>query len=133
MAFVPVARLDEIPSDRGLRVEIDGVDCFVIPEAPARRAFYQDADPETFDFALSRVGPEPVAIFREKAAFTAERFGRVPRAYIHCTEDRAIGYTLQREMVKATPCETVLTLESGHSPFLTAPEALAALLLPLGE
>ena len=25
MAFVPVARLDEIPSDRGLRVEIDGV------------------------------------------------------------------------------------------------------------
>ena len=45
----------------------------------------------------------------------------------------AIGYTLQREMVRNTPCAPVLTLESGHSPFVTMPQELAEALLSLGE
>jgi hypothetical protein len=31
-------------------------------------------------------------------------------------------------MVAASPCERVITLDTGHSPFLAAPEALARVL-----
>ena len=54
-------------------------------------------------------------------------------AYTYCAHDTAMGPALQREMVEATPCDLVFTLDSGHSPFLTAPDALAQILLSLGE
>ena len=112
---------------------MDGVACFTISRDAARRAFYQDASDADFETAMVRIGPEPVSIFREKAVFTEDRFDRVPRVYIHCTQDKAIGYTLQREMVRDTPCASVLTLESGHSPFVTMPQELAEALLSLSE
>jgi pimeloyl-ACP methyl ester carboxylesterase len=132
-SLASLARRDREARTASERVEIDGTACFQITPEAARDAFYQDADPETVEFALQRIGPEPVSVFRETAEFTEARYGRVPRAYIHCTEDRAIGYTLQREMVRDTPCDPVATLTCGHSPFLTAPKALAEALLPLGE
>ena len=106
---------------------------FTIPRDAARCAFYQDASDANFETAVARIGSEPVSIFREKAVFTEDHFGRVPRAYIHCTQDKAIGYTLQCGMVRDTPCASVLTLESGHSPFVTMPKELAEALLSLSE
>lgn len=128
-----LARRDTDAATRSERVEIDGADCFVISPDVARMAFYQDADDATFEFASPRIGPEPVHVFREKTSFTADRFWRVPRAYIHCALDKAISLPFQREMVRTTPCDLVLTLETGHSPFLTAPDALAQALLSLCE
>ena len=113
-------------------VEIDGVECFTISRDAARRAFYQDVSDADFETAMARIGPEPVSIFRG-AVFTENRFDRVPRVYIHCTQDKAIGYTLQREMLRDTPCASVLTLKSGHSPFVTMPQKLAEALLSLSE
>ena len=115
------------------RVEIDGVECFTIPRDAARRAFYQDANDADFETAMARVRSEPVSIFREKFVFTEDGFNRVPRAYIHCTQDRAIGYALQRKMAWDTACAPILTLESGHSPFVTMPQELAEALLSLCE
>ena len=132
-SLASLARRDTEAETRSERVEIDGTKCFIIPKDAARHAFYQDADNPTFDMAFDRIGPEPVHVFREKADFTKEKFGRVSRAYIHCAQDKAIGPALQREMVGATHCDPVFTLDSGHSPFLTAPDALAQILLSLGE
>ena len=95
--------------------------------------FLQDADDPTFDMAFDRIGPEPVHVFREKVDLTEEKFGRVSRAYIYRAQDKAIGPALQREMAEATPCDPVFTLDSGQPPFLTAPDALAQILLSLGE
>jgi len=132
-SLATLARRDTEALTASERVEIDGVDCFAITRDAARRAFYQDAGDADFEAAMARIGPEPVSIFREKAVFTEDRFGRIPRSYIHCTQDKAIGYTLQREMVRDTPCASVLTLESGHSPFVTMPQELAEALLSLCE
>ena len=82
---------------------------------------------------LIGLGRNRFTFFWEKADFTEEKFGRVSRAYIYCAQDKAIGPALQREMVEATPCDPVFTLDSVHSPFLTAPDALAQILLSLGE
>ena len=53
------------------------------------------------------------------------RFGRVPRAYLYCSHDVALPTFVQEQMVAASPCQTVLTLATGHSPFFAAPENLA--------
>ena len=116
-----------------VRMDVNGTDCLSITADIAHRAFYQDADDETFAYALDRICPEPVSIFRDKTQFTAAQFGSVSRAYIHCTLDNAISFKLQKDMVAALPCDRVKTLTSGHSPFLTAPEALVAHLCALAE
>jgi hypothetical protein len=66
-----------------------------------------------------------------RPALTEANYGRVPRVYITCLQDRTISPTRQRTMYTATPCRTVLTLNTGHSPFFSAPEALVAHLLAL--
>lgn len=132
-SLASLARRDTESRTASERVEIDGTDCFTITRGVARAAFYQDASDDIFEFAARRFCPEPVSVFRDKAPLTDQRFGQVPRDYIHCTEDRAIGHTLQQEMVRDLPCERVITLESGHSPFLTMPGRLTEVLASLCE
>jgi hypothetical protein len=67
------------------------------------------------------------------ATVTWERWGRVPRAFIQCSEDAVISLDKQREMQAAAPCDPVLTLQADHSPFLCAPEALAQAMLVIGN
>ena len=56
---------------------------------------------------------------------TQERWGRVPRAFIECTDDRALPLAFQRRLQQALPCDPVVTLDSDHSPFLCMPRELA--------
>ncbi|WP_439815619.1 alpha/beta fold hydrolase [Zavarzinia sp. CC-PAN008] len=88
-------------------------------------AFYADC-PDA-DIALARLllvpqSAEPVNV---PMAVTPDRFGRVPRAYVECTADKAIGITKQRSLHAALPCDRVVTLDTSHSPFFSAPDRLA--------
>jgi pimeloyl-ACP methyl ester carboxylesterase len=91
--------------------------------------FYGRCSEEEARAAANRLVPEPVAALTKPLQISAERFGRVPRAYIEATHDRAISLDMQREMQAALPCEPVITLESDHSPFYSALPALARALL----
>ena len=91
----------------------------------ARALFYPDCTDEDAEFAAERLVPESLAAHFGTVALSPERFGQVPRAYIHCRRDRAIPLLLQRLMVERIPCDPVLTLDTGHSPFLAAPDLLA--------
>ena len=91
--------------------------------------FYGRCSEEEARAAANRLVPEPVAALTKPLQISAERFGRVPRAYIEATHDRAINLDMQREMQAALPCEPVITLESDHSPFYSALPALARALL----
>lgn len=51
-----------------------------------------------------------------------------PRVYIETLRDRALPLPLQRRMHTDTPCAAVYSLPTGHSPFLSAPQALAEVL-----
>jgi pimeloyl-ACP methyl ester carboxylesterase len=84
-----------------------------------------DADYET---ALTRMRPEPLKPLVTPLRVTDERFGRLPRAYIECSQDRTITLGAQRRMQAALPCVPVLTLASDHSPFFSQPAALAQML-----
>jgi pimeloyl-ACP methyl ester carboxylesterase len=104
-----------------------GVTCSLRSDA-VREAFYGDCDPATAAWASARLTPEPLKPLVTPVKYTIERFGRVPRAYVECTLDRTIGLAAQRRMQSVLPCDPVYTLESGHSPFLSKPAELAALL-----
>ena len=72
------------------------------------------------------------AAFGTPLTLTDANWGRVPRAYIHTTLDRAVSASLQKTMLAATPCDPVLELATGHAPFFAAPDQLSRQLLTLG-
>jgi len=100
--------------------------CVTLDPDRVREIGYADCPAEDLAFAKARLGPEPLAVMFQTVHVTAERFGRVPRAYIHCSRDVTLPLFVQEQMVAASPCATVLTLPTGHSPFSAAPEQLAA-------
>jgi pimeloyl-ACP methyl ester carboxylesterase len=68
---------------------------------------------------------EPLKPAATPVRVTAARYGAVPKFYVHTVNDNAVSYTLQQRMVAATPVVRSVTLQTGHSPFLESPEALA--------
>ena len=102
----------------------DGISSIVRREALAE-TFYGDCTPAEIEDAASRLRPEPVLPNRTPVHVTAERFGRVSRAYIATAADRAVPPALQRQMYTALPCDKVITMDTAHSPFISAPSTLA--------
>jgi len=105
----------------------DGQSVSIAPEL-LREAFYADCSDDDVAFARERLCLQSVAPLAAPIAASPDRYHRVPRDYIACTEDRAINYTLQQQMLADVPCERVATLDTSHSPFFSAPEALADVL-----
>jgi pimeloyl-ACP methyl ester carboxylesterase len=104
-----------------------GVTCSLRAEV-IRPALFGQCTDEDYEFALSRMTPEPLKPLATKLRLTAERFGRVPRVYVECLQDRTVTLAAQRRMQAALPCETVVAIDSDHSPFLSHPQDLALLL-----
>jgi pimeloyl-ACP methyl ester carboxylesterase len=96
-----------------------------------KEAFYADCSDADVALAELALGPESLAALGARLHVTPSRWGRIPRVYIECTQDRAISIASQRQMVARQPCEKVITMETGHSPFFSAPERLAGHLLTL--
>lgn len=115
-----------------LRIREDEGLVSVVPEA-ASAVFYDDCTPRDAARATSLLVPEALGPRRRPAAVTEERFGRVPRVYVETLGDRALDLDLQRRMHGALPCREVVGIPSGHSPFLSMPEALAERLLAWGD
>lgn len=97
----------------------------------ARAQFYSGCTREDADWAIARLHREPLRVMHEPATVTWQRWGRVPRGFIECSEDRTLSLPKQREMQSAAPCDPVVTLAADHSPFLCAPGALADAMLAM--
>jgi pimeloyl-ACP methyl ester carboxylesterase len=93
--------------------------------------FFHDVPAGLTAAAVKGSKPEASAAFGTPLALTDANWGRVPRAYIHTTLDRAVSASLQKQMLAATPCDPVLELATGHAPFFAAPELLSRQLLQL--
>jgi len=90
--------------------------------------FYNTCPSEVAAAATGRLCTQPNLPLFQGAS--APRAPLPPRAYIECSEDRAIWIAHQRWMRERAGIAHVATLATDHSPFLCAPEALAA---KLGE
>ncbi len=97
-----------------------------VEPAAARALFYNRASPEEAAWASAQLCAEPIAPNIVPLTVSHERWGRLPRAYIECLDDRTLPIGLQRAMQAVLPCDPVVTMDSDHSPFLSAPRILAA-------
>jgi len=110
----------------------DGISSVIAP-AKVGPVFYNTTSPELTARAASLLSPEPMMSFTTPLRLSDTRYGRVKRGYIECAQDNAIPITLQRKMQQALPCAPVVTLDTDHSPFFSAPEALCRALLAMSE
>jgi pimeloyl-ACP methyl ester carboxylesterase len=92
--------------------------------APLREIFYADCSDEDVARAMALLVPQAIAPMATPVRISAEHFGRVPRVYIECLCDRTITPPMQKMMYTATPCHTILSMETSHSPFFSAPQEL---------
>jgi pimeloyl-ACP methyl ester carboxylesterase len=112
--------LDWLDGGRVSQVQPDG----------ARRLFLHDVEPDAAQAAVALLRPQPETGRQMRNQLSAERFGRVPRVYLGCLQDRSLLWPLQQRMQQLTPGALALTLDCGHVPQLAQPAALTALLLP---
>ena len=61
---------------------------------------------------------------------TAERFGQIPRLYVEAQNDKSVILPVQRLMQTLSPGARIASLPTGHAPQLSAPERLAAAIIP---
>jgi pimeloyl-ACP methyl ester carboxylesterase len=113
---------------RGARPSADGISIGYDPVV-AQEIFFSKTPAALAAKAAARLTPQPTAPVREPLKLSEARFGRVPRAYVECIEDISVPLTLQREMQAVLPCDPVFALNTDHSPFLSAPQALTDCLL----
>lgn len=93
--------------------------------------FYNTTPAEWTQHVSSLICPEPGIIFKTLLQLTEDRFERVPRVYIECRRDNALPLVMQRSMYNRLPCRYVISMDTDHSPFFSAPVELVANLLDL--
>lgn len=105
----------------------------VIDASGAAAVFAQLSPPDLSTAAIARLVTEPEAPTNTPLQLSEARYGAVPRHYIECLYDRAITIADQRRMQAILPCVSVITLDTDHSPFLSAPNELANALISIAE
>lgn len=100
----------------------------VAPDAPVAEIFYGRCSASHVARARAMLVAEPMMPGATPLSLSDDRYGSVPRIYIETTKDNAVPIELQRRMHEASPCARVVTLETDHSPFFSAPAELAAVL-----
>jgi pimeloyl-ACP methyl ester carboxylesterase len=125
-APVDIIRADTGSDMRSARLLADDGRSSSIDPSRIGDALCGDCHPDDLLLLHRRLVPESTAVAREPVIWTPQRFGTVKRHYIECTEDRIISIRAQRSMQDQMPCDSVITIDSAHLPFLTAPAALAA-------
>jgi pimeloyl-ACP methyl ester carboxylesterase len=102
-----------------------------MPLAASRAALFGCCDDEQAAWGVGHLAGQPVVPFTQPVALgdpPAEAFVALPRAYITCTQDRAIPPPMQRRMFEAGGCDPVIELDTDHSPWISRTDDLVAAL-----
>ena len=99
--------------------------------ACAKDVFYADCSDDDVAWATSRLRPDP--LFPLVQRYPAHPKLEIPRAFIECAFDKAISLSRQRAMYRRFDFDRVVSMDTGHSPFLSAPDLLAKHLASLSE
>jgi pimeloyl-ACP methyl ester carboxylesterase len=100
----------------------------MLPPENAAELFYGACSQEIRDWAVPRVGKEPLAPLMTPITVTPERWGRIPKIYIETTEDKTLPINSQRAMIAAVKPDEVITMHTDHMPIVTDAPALADIL-----
>ena len=106
---------------------------FTVKSEAVADLFYNYCSADDISQAKKFLCPESMTFFETPVRVSKDNFERVPRIYIECLGDHTVSPQLQKEMYTATPCQRVISLNTDHSPFLSAPEKLTTCLLSLAD
>jgi len=98
-----------------------------------KEGLYHDCDDNIIELAKLLLSHEPVESGITPLHLTEINYGRIPRIYIECTEDRAVTPFIQKMMHRDTKCEKVYTMAASHSPFFSKPEELTDILCEIAH
>ncbi len=93
-----------------------------------KEGLYHDCDDSITELAKLLLSHEPIESGITPLQLTEENYGRVPRVYIACTEDRAVTPFIQQKMYTETFCKKIYQLQTSHSPFFSKPGELTTIL-----
>ena len=91
----------------------------------AAEVFYNHCSEADSAFALARISPQPISVMTEVMDFTPPPLAR---HYVRCTDDLVVLPDYQRQISQDWPEGTVYEMATGHSPFFSDPDGLAAIL-----
>ena len=91
--------------------------------------FAADAPQPVQEYLLANFKPDPLAPLATPVVLSDANFGRIEKVYIHTLNDHAVSYPLQQRMVNGANVAREYAIPSSHTPFLSMPALLAAILL----
>jgi pimeloyl-ACP methyl ester carboxylesterase len=98
-----------------------------------RDALYADCSPDDIALARALLLREPLRPALARLTLTDARYGRVPRAYIRLTQDKAVSPSLQDRLLSETNVDRVESIDASHSAYFSQPDALVATILKLAR
>ena len=81
------------------------------------------------DWVNRRQTPHPFGQYREPLPFDAARLATVPRTFVDCTDPAWPSIAPMRRRVRSEPGWRVREIATGHDAMVSAPQALAQMLL----
>jgi pimeloyl-ACP methyl ester carboxylesterase len=93
-----------------------------------KEIFYADCSDEEVEHSKKLFGPEPRGPLADGLLISDERFGGVHRVYIECLQDNVLTHSFKKSLYTSMPCKKLYTMNTSHSPFLSAPAELARIL-----
>jgi pimeloyl-ACP methyl ester carboxylesterase len=102
-----------------------------MPDEYMRTQMLNRCSPALADELVARLFVESLTPAKTPSSVTFERWGKVPRAYIECSDDISVPLESQRAIQARAPCDIVVTLDTDHCPFLSAPQDLTKALLDI--
>jgi pimeloyl-ACP methyl ester carboxylesterase len=92
--------------------------------------FAADAPAQADASIINNFKADPLAPLATPVTLTDEKFGSVKKVYIHTANDHAVSFPFQQTMVKNNGLIIKeYTLSSSHTPFISMPDKLAAILI----
>lgn len=103
----------------------------MLREAGYQAALYHDCNDDDLELCRSLLTPEPLAPSLTPLQLSVECYGRVRKAYIELSADRAVPLAWQRYMHQRVAMDEVCTLDASHSAYFSKPDELAEMIVAI--
>ncbi len=86
---------------------------------PLWSSFFQDINPKEAPAALASMVDEPMGIGTSKLSYDEARHTSIPKHYVQTLKDQVLTIGTQKRIQARHQWNSIRTIDSGHSPFLT--------------
>jgi pimeloyl-ACP methyl ester carboxylesterase len=97
-----------------------------VDPAAGSAVFANDAPAAVQAMVATGIVDEPLAPLATPVTLSAARFGKVDKVAIHTLRDEVVTPSLQAMMARTTSLRLTMTIDTGHTPFITKPDLLAS-------